>query len=234
MISEYLEEQRREGRLAKTTVAINEVWLKRLQAWCAGRDLAELKPKDLLDWRQSLTWTPGPSGKLYSENTVNQGVLAIRAFFRWSVSQGYLKIDPAAGLKVRQVPRQTKPRLGGGQMRQLLASPDLDTPLGIRDRAILGLVLGLRLSHGAVSRLDLGHVALDTGALMASGRRGGVYSLWDGLCADLERYLKEARPLLARSGSPEAFFLNSKGQRMSKETIGAVLVRTRHRAGLNP
>jgi integrase/recombinase XerD len=234
LISEYLEGLRREGRLAKTTVAINEGWLKRLQAWCAGRELAALKAEDLRDWRQSLAWTPGPSGKLYCESTVNQAVLAIRAFYRWALSQGRLKIDPAAGLKVRAVPRQQKPRLSGDQMRKLLASPDLDTPLGIRDRAILGLILGLRLSHSAISRLELGHVALDTGALMASGRRGGVYSLWDGLCADLERYLKEARPLLARTGSPEAFFLNSKGQRMSTESVWGLLDRARHRAGLKP
>jgi integrase/recombinase XerD len=233
VISEYLEELRREGRLSKATVAINEGWLNRFEAWCAGRDLAALKARDLQDWRQSLAWTPGPSGKLYSESTVNQAILAVRALYRWALLQGHLKSgDPAAALKVRAVRRQSKPRLSGDQMRKLLASPDLDTPLGIRDRAILGLVLGLELSHSAISRLELGHVALDTGALLASGRRGGVYSLWDGLCADLERYLKEARPLLARTGSPEAFFLNSKGQRMSTESVWGLLDRARYRAGL--
>lgn len=234
MIPEYLENLRCQGRLSKTTMAITEGWLKRFETWCAGRDPAALKARDLLDWRQSLAWTPGPSGKLYSEHTLNQAVLAVRGLYRWALSQGRVKVDPAAGLKVRQVPRLTKPRLSGDQMRKLLASPDLDTPLGIRDRAILGLVLGLRLSHGAISRLEQGHVALDTGALLASGRRGGVYSLWDGLCADLERYLKEARPLLARPGSPDAFFLNSKGRPMSTESIWGLLARARHRAGLKP
>jgi site-specific recombinase XerD len=234
LISEYLEELRRQGRLSKTTVAITEGWLKRFEAWCAGRDLAALKAKDLYDWRQSLAWTPGPSGKLYSESTVNQGVLAVRAFYRWTLSQGRMKVDPAAVLKVRAVPRQPKPRLSGNQMRKFMPSPDLDTPLDIRDRAILGLNLGLGLAHGAISQLELDHIALDTGALIASGRRGGVYSLWDGLCADLERYLKEARPLLTCADSPEAFFLNNKGQRMSNESVSAVVERAHRRARLRP
>lgn len=232
MISEYLESLRREGRLSKTTVAINESWLKHFQAWCADRDPIALKAKDLLDWRQALTWTPGSSGKLYSENTVNQAILVVRGFYRWAVSEDRIESDPAAGLKVRGVPRQPKPRLNSDQMRKLLASPNLDTPPGIRDRAILGLVLGPCLSHGACSRLDLGHVALDTAALLASGRRGGVHSLSDGLCADLERYLSEARPLLALPSSPEAFFLNSKGRRMSPESIWSVLALARRRVGM--
>jgi integrase/recombinase XerD len=232
MISEYLESLRRQGRFSKTTLAIIDGWLKRFKVWCAGRDLAALKDKDLLDWRQALTWTPGPSGKLYSENTVTQAVLAVRGFYRWAVSENRVKVDPAAGLKVSKPSRQPKLEPSSDQVRKLLTSLDLDTPTGIRDRAILGLILGPKLSHGACSRLQLDHVQLDTGALMASGRRGGVHSLSDGLCADLERYLKESRPLLARSPSSEAFFLNSKGRRLSTESIWSLVQRARLRADL--
>jgi site-specific recombinase XerD len=106
--------------------------------------------------------------------------------------------------------------------------------MGIRDRGILGLILGPKLSFGALARLELGHVDLDAGALMASGRRGGVQSLSDALCADLERYLTESRPLLVGSQRYEAFFLNRFSRPLSKESVNAVVMHAHRQAGLRP
>jgi integrase/recombinase XerD len=234
MISEYLDSVKREGRYSPATLGIVAWWLKSFESYCAGRDPAGLKEKDLLDWCQRLAWTPGPSGKLYSPNTVNQGRQMIRRFYRWAAANGYMTVSPAASFKFNHPPRQPKSEPTNAQKRSLLAALDLDTPMGIRDRAILGLVFGPKLSHGALAKLELGHVDLDAGALMASGRRGGVQSLSDGLCADLERYLKESRPLLAGPQRFDAFFLNRFARPLSKESVNAVVMAAHRKSGLRP
>jgi integrase/recombinase XerD len=234
MMEAYLNNLERQARYSASTLGIVTWWLKSFESYCAGRDPTLLKEKDLLEWGQRLAWTPGPSGRMYSPNTVNQALQTIRRFYRWAASTGRIAANPAAGLKIGHVPRQPKPEPTAAQVRSLLATLDLDTPMGIRDRAILGLILGPKLSHGALARLQLGHVALDAGALMASGRRGGVQSLSDGLCADLERYLNESRPVLVGSQRYEAFFLNRFAQPLSKESVNAVVIRAHRKSGLRP
>lgn len=223
MTAEYLESLRQQCRYSVTTLSITSGWLSRLEQFAGDRELMALRSSDLMAWRQELTWKPGPSGRLLSENTVNQAVLAVRGFYRWAVATGVLSKDPAADLKIRAVPRQRRQQLGSKDVRALLSFPDLDTPVGLRNRAVLGVLLETRISRAACSALDLAHLQLDVSALMASGRKGGVHTLSDGLLADLGRYLEEARPLLVASASlSQALFLNRKGQRLSQGSVHAI------------
>jgi integrase/recombinase XerD len=233
MTSEYLESLRRQGRYTVTTLSIISYWLSRLEQFAGDRDVVKLRAADLVAWRQELTWQPGPSGRMLSENTVNQAVLAIRGFYRWAMATGVLQNDPAAGLKVRAVHAPRRKPLAIKDTRKLLAFSNLDTPTGIRDRAVLAVLLETGISRAACSALDLIHLHLDTGALMASGRKGGIHTLSDGLCADLERYLRESRPLLIHDDQP-ALFLNRNGGRFSVESIHGVLRRALLGCGLRP
>lgn len=234
MISRYLESLRQQQRYSTATVAIVAGWLAKLEQHCGDREPTALSPADLVAWRQSLTWTPGPSGRMLSENTVNQAVLAVRGFYRWAASVGLISIDPASLLKVRGVRAERRPKLSIPDRRKLLAFPDLDTSTGIRNRAVLAVLLETGISRQACSNLDLTDVGLDTAALMAKGRKaGGIRELSDGLCADLERYLKESRPLLL-TGPQAAFFLNQKGARLSHGSVQGLVRHAMLGCGLKP
>jgi integrase/recombinase XerD len=174
---------------------------------------ADLKTGDLTAFQQSLRWQPGPSGKLYAENSINQAVDAVRRFYRWAVAGGLVTKDPAAHLLTRRPPPSSRRELTPSDARKLLMRPDISTFQGCRDRAILGLILETRASAGALARLDLEHFHPDTGALLLQGRRREILSLSDGLCIDLVRYLREARPAVAQPGEL-AFFVGKHGRRM--------------------
>lgn len=223
MIQEYLEHLSREGRYSKATLGIISRWLTRFEQFSGDRDPAALTSADLLAWRHELTWQPGSSGRMLSENTINQAVLAVRGFYRWAMAEALISMDPAASLKIRAVRLKRRPKLAVAERRKLLAFPNLDVPVGIRDRAVIALLLETGISRPACSRLDLAHLQLDTGALRANGRKsGGIHTLSDGLCADLERYLKEARPLLIRS-EQIALFLNTRGGRLSGPSVQRII-----------
>lgn len=222
MIDEFLAAARQEGRWSKTTVAITAGWLELLQHSFASRPLLSLKPKELKDWHQGLSWTPGPSGKLYSVSTISQAAGAVRRFYRWAVAEGLLSADPATDLRiVRGNGQRWRPTTA--EARRLLALPSPDTTTGIRDRAVLGLLFETGIPVPACARLDLDHLQLDTGALLASGRTRWLHSLSDGLLGDLERYCAHARPALDRGQSP-ALFLNVHGRRFE---AGAIRIRLR-------
>ena len=83
MTEEFLAHLKSRG-YADSTLAISRSWLERFQG-CCSKSLKELRPKDLEVYHQRLHWEPGPSGKLYSQNTVNQAVGVLKTYFRWCI-----------------------------------------------------------------------------------------------------------------------------------------------------
>lgn len=220
MISAHLEYLQAQGYAAGSVAAARQ-WLNRLEQQFPGQ-LASLKPADLTAFQQSLRWLPGPSGKLYAENSANQAVDAVRRFYRWAVATGLVAKDPSEHLVTRRQPTTTRRELAPSEARQLLSMPDLSTFHGCRDRAILGLVLETRASAGAMVRLDVEHFQPDVSALLLQGRRRDIVSLSDGLCVDLVRYLRQARPSVAKPDEL-AFFVSRSGGRMVPNAILRVI-----------
>jgi integrase/recombinase XerD len=232
VIEEHLASLRESG-YSQATVATAVPWLLHFHKFCDGRDPAELKPKDLEQWQKQLTWTPGPSGKLYSEATVNQAVGAVRRFYRWLLAEGKMTSNPTNTLVTpvaKQISSQ-KLELEPRQLRKVFSLLDLDTPSGIRDRAVLGVLVETGISRPACSRIDRAHLCFDTGALLTRGRTQQIHSLTDGLLSDLHRYLRDARPLLVNDITP-ALFLNSNGNRLSGPSIQQLVRKARKLAAL--
>lgn len=231
LIELHLQELKAEGRYSASTLQTTESWLRNLEAFWGQQSLARLCPERLTDWRRNLTWNPTSQGKIYSENTVNQAIGAIRRFFAWAAAQGLLPEDPSGHLITRRVPLRRR-SLNPVQARRLLGAPDLDSPMGIRDRAVLGVLVETRITRPACSRIDLVHLQLDTGALLTQGRQRQIHCLTDGLLGDLERYLNYSRPLLAGEKTSSALFLNQQGERLSGPSIQQLCRRHCQAAGV--
>lgn len=229
MISAHLEHLEAQGYAAGSVAAATR-WLELLERQFPGR-LAVLKASDLTSFQLSLRWQPGPSGKLYAENSANQAVDAVRRFYRWAVAGGLVVKDPTTHLVTRRPPPSDRRELAPTEARKLLFGPDISTFHGCRDRAILGLVLETRPSSGALVRLDLEHFQPDVGALLLQGRRREIVSLSDGLCIDLVRYLREARPAVAQAGEL-AFFVGEHGGRMVYGSFRGIIRAHAQRAGV--
>ena len=232
MIEEHLEDLRQQN-YSKATINLTIPWLLHFQEFCGGRDPAELKPKDLEQWQKFLAWNPGPSGKLYSEATVNQAVGAIRRFYRWGLAAGKFPSNPTETLvtpKAKQT-RSQKLKLHPQELRKIFSLLDSDHAFGIRDRAVLGVLVETGITRPTCSRIDRDHLCFDTGALLTRGRTQQIHSLTDGLLADLQRYLRDARPLLVTDITP-ALFLNSNGNRLSGPSIQQFVNKARKLAAL--
>lgn len=229
MISDFLEHLRRE-RYAAATVVISEKWLEHFLSR-HPKPLARLRPADLTRYHKSLHWEPGPRGKLYSEHTANQAVGVLRSYFNWCVQHGHLRQSPAAHIVTRRLPPKKVRLLMSDQARKLLSLPDLGTPLGLRDRVALGLVIEAQASPGALSRLDVADFQPDTGAMLLKGRRRRIVSLEPGLQDDIERYLRLGRAGYAQPGEV-ALLLSRFGTRMGGPGFLALLNRYCRQAGL--
>jgi integrase/recombinase XerD len=229
MIEDYLNSLRASG-YAGSTVEISRNWLEHFLSRSPGPP-AELKPADLTRYHQSLQWEPGPSGKLYSQSTVNQAVGVLKSYFRWCIEQGHLKKCPASHIVTRRPPAKERVYLTPTQARVVLELPDLNTPLGLRDRAALGLIIEQQASPATLSRLELVDFQPDTGALLIKGRKRRIVSLGAGLQADLERYIRLGRQGYAQPGET-ALLVSRSGKRMSGQAFRVMLNGYCHRAGV--
>ena len=172
------------------------------------------------------------SGK--SAATVGRALSALRRFFRHEIESGTRTDDPSA--RNRQ-PKRVRPLpkvMSESDVEALLAAPDENTATGLRDRAMLELMYacGLRVSELVAMRLD--SARLDIGAARVIGKGGRERVIpFNTTAAELcERYLKSARPLLARTVPDDALFLSVRGRAMTRQMFWLLVKKHAKTAGL--
>jgi integrase/recombinase XerD len=120
--------------------------IRRFLAWCEGRGLRRL---DQIEPGLVATYVAQHSG---SRPTVKQHLAAIRLLFDWLASRQIIPINPASSVRGPRhvVTRGKTPVLTPAQTRRFLEAIDIDTIVGLRDRAVLGVMLYTFARVGAV------------------------------------------------------------------------------------
>ena len=123
---------------------------------------------------------------------------ALRAFFAQARQRGACSNDPLAGLASPKLPRTLPKAIAESQVDALLSAPDLESPLGLRDRAMLELMYAAGLRVSELVNLPANAVNLRQGVLRVTGKgsRERLVPLGEESQHWLERYLDQARPQL--------------------------------------
>jgi integrase/recombinase XerC len=194
------------------------------------RQLSQLNARAL---RAHLAWL---NQQGYAKSTVARRVAAVRSWCRFLCRQGSLEDNPSDGLRGPRQDKKLPHFLGEGALASLLDTPAGDTPLGIRDRAILETLYAAGLRVSELTGLDLEAVDLHDGVatVRGKGKRERLALLGPQAVKALGRWLECRGQLLGRrSGSP-AMFLNKNGTRLSSRSVGRLLEKYLKQAGLDP
>jgi integrase/recombinase XerC/integrase/recombinase XerD len=128
----------------------------------------------------------------------------VRCFFRWAVEAGYCEDTPFRGLRNVRLPRKIVQPYTPGQVAQILAVCDPDTPAGLRDRAIVLTLLDTGIRCAECAQLQWDDCDIDTGRLRilhAKGNKQRVVSFATSCQDALMEYA------VARGSDPGPFFL---------------------------
>lgn len=167
-------------------------------------------------------------------------VVAVRGFHRFAVADGLSGVDPASGVKPPTPAKRLPKALPLSDIEALLrAAGAADTPLALRDRALLEVLYGTGARISEVVGLDVDDATSlleadpEEAVLLLRGKGGKERLVPVGSYAReaLNAYLVRARPALSASGTP-ALFLNARGGRLSRQSAWTVLVKAAERAGL--
>jgi len=230
-----------------------------LDAFCDALWLEDgLSPRSLESYRRDLRqfadWLARAGGELTSagtsdiqrflaDRTLRQGVAArslarqlttLRRYYRWLVRQGQRGDDPTQNIESPRLPRPLPKSLGEADVEALLGAPDTDTPLGLRDRAMLELLYACGLRVSELVGLPLAAVSLEMGVarVMGKGAKERLVPIGEVASDALARYLREARTLLLAGRADDALFVTERGHAMTRQAFWYRIKRYATEAGL--
>ncbi len=221
-----------EDGLAKATLDSYRSDLGRLAGW-----LAEQGYEPLLDIRETtLTAFIAHLARQTRASSQARYLSTLRRFYRWQVGRGRLVSDPTLTLANPSLPSRLPKVMSEKQVETLLDSPDLDTPLGLRDRAMLETIYATGLRVSELVNLKLHEVGLADGVLRALGKGSKERLVPLGqLAIDwIKRYLDEARPDILHGQHSDALFVTARGSAMTRQAFWQLIKRYALVAGIDP
>jgi integrase/recombinase XerD len=175
------------------------------------RALTALRREDILDFLIA------EKRRGLSSSSLARRLASVRAFFRCLEDEGLVEQNPAQDVESPRTWRLLPEVLTVDEVEALLAQPDVSTPLGVRDRAVLELMYasGLRLAETASCRTADFDAA--NGMLRVLGKRSKERLVPVGSAALewVQRYLAEARPALLGRRKSEHLFVSRLGARLT-------------------
>ncbi len=167
--------------------------------------------------------------------TANRRLTVFKRFYRWALREHLLQADPTLKLLAARQPMRSPKSLSEAQVEALLAAPDVQTPLGLRDRAMLELMYASGLRVSELVELKTLQVSLDEGALRVMGKGSRERMVPFGATAHdwLRQYLARARPALLGSKSSEALFVSVRATYLSRQMFWILVRRYAQQAGID-
>jgi len=159
--------------------------------------------------------------------SVARRLSALRRFYRLQLERATVREDPTVRVRAPKRPHRLPKLLSEAQVESLLAAPDVDVTLGLRDRAMLETLYATGLRVSELVGLKLAQVSLDAGVVrvMGKGSKERLVPLGDEAVVWLQRYLKTARPALAAEGKSDHMFLTTRRALLTRQAFWALIKR---------
>lgn len=207
-----------ERGLSQNTLSAYRSDMNKLGIWleCERKQqLLTVQRPDLLSYLAQLMSTshkPRSSARLLS---------CMRQFYQYALREGLVEIDPTLLIEAPKLQRTLPKSLTEGEVERLINAPDIDSPEGLRDRAMLELLYatGLRVTELIGLRPD--QVSLNQGVVRVVGKGGKerLVPLGEDALDWLQRFIDEGRHLLLGEQMCEAIFPTRRGSGMTRQAF---------------
>ena len=166
--------------------------------------------------------------------SLSRKLSAIRSFYRFLLRERLLTRNPIEEASSPKLDKRLPDFLSASEIDRLLGCPDVLTPQGLRDRAIMELIYAAGLRVSEVTGLNRQSVALydRTLRVVGKGNRERVVVIGRPAAEALAVYLKEARPKFETDKTGQALFINYGGTRLTVRWVQKLVLKYAAAAGL--
>lgn len=235
-VDEFLAHARVERGLSDNTVAAYRRDLRDYVAFLEQRGISDVQEVTAVEVSEFVR--EGSQSK--ARSSVARSLVSVRNLHAFAHQEGFSTTDPAEAISPPKLPSRLPKALSVDEVARLLAAPDRDDVVGLRDAALLELLYATGARVGEVCRLDLDDVTgvlrdPDAGLrLLGKGSKERVVPLGTYARDALDAYLVRARPAFAERATlaDHALFLNLRGRRLSRQSAWAIMQEAAARAGI--
>lgn len=217
LMERFLDALWMECGLSRNTLSAYRQDLLALAAWLAGQGRG-LLDADRVDLQRYLAHRHATGAKARS---AARGLSSLRRFYRHQLREGRLQEDPTALIEAPKLGRPLPGTLSEEEVERLLRAPEVATPLGLRDRAMLELLYATGLRVTELVELRAGQLGLAQGVVrvLGKGSKERLVPLGEEALQWLQRYMEEARPALVAGTGDDRLFLSRRGEGMTRQAF---------------
>ena len=160
---------------------------------------------------------------------------SLRRFYRFLTREGLVSADPTQFLDTPKLPRPLPKVLSETDVNTLLAAPNVETPAGLRDRAMLETLYATGLRVSELVGLKLLNLDMNAAVLRVTGKGGKdrLVPLGEEAQHWLALYLKESRPIMLKQKKCAEVFVTPRGTGMTRQAFWYLLKRRAQTSGIN-
>ncbi len=170
----------------------------------------------------------------YSARSTARQLSCLRGFYQWLLRENRIITDPLAQIDSPRLGRPLPKSLTESEVEKLLAEPQVDDSLELRDKAMLELLYacGLRVSELVGMTLSEANLRQGVVRVMGKGSKERLVPMGDQAIFWLQRYLREARPDMVQASSTDMLFPSRRGQAMTRQAFWHRVKAYASRAGI--
>ena len=209
MIDSYLGYLRDVRRMSPNTIESYARDLAALARFADGKSRAV----EALDRRDLEAFARALMANGLSPRSVARTIACVRGYYKFLLAEKKISSDPAEDFRAPRAWPALPKYLGLDDVDKLLAQPDVSTPRGLRDKALIELLYATGLRVSELLSLKPGDIALEAGYLTCIGKgdKQRIVPLGHVAADWIRRYTAESRPVLLKKGKSAWLFLNAKG-----------------------
>jgi len=218
LIAEFIDYLSVERGLSRNTIAAYGADLARFLAYLESKgitDIDRIKRQDIMNYLLSR------KDRNISGNSISRGLVAIKMFYRFLVTERLAREDVAGILESPKLIRPIPSVLLLSEVDKILAGPDIRDPLGIRDKAAIELLYATGMRVSEMVDLPMEGLNLDMGFVKCRGKgdKERIVPVGDKAKEALSRYIEKVRPAMAGKRHDTHLFLSRLGKKISRQTF---------------
>ncbi|MDT8364608.1 MAG: site-specific tyrosine recombinase XerD [Nitrosomonas sp.] len=234
LLDEFADALWLEDGLSRNTISSYRADLLKLGRWLVTHQRAEgefsrVTQTDLLAFLSS-SIVQGAKA-----STASRVLSCIRRFYRYLLRQGSVTLDPTLNIDSPGIPRYLPATLSEEEVEVLLAAPNIQHPLGLRDRAMLELLYATGLRVSELVTLQISQVRQDMGIVhvLGKGNKERLVPLGEEALHWLTQYLQQARLIILDTKHSGTLFVTTHGGAMTRQAFWYLIKRHALRAGIS-
>ncbi|MFA6202856.1 MAG: site-specific tyrosine recombinase XerD [Gallionella sp.] len=168
-------------------------------------------------------------------SSAGRNLSSLKRLFRYLLRQGKIAIDPTLKIDTPKLPRNLPQSLTEQDVEQLLAAPDIETSLGLRDRTMFEVLYATGLRVSELVSLGIGQVSMDMGVVRVAGKgnKERLVPLGEVALDWLQSYLDDSRGVLLAGRISDDLFITARGSGMTRQMFWYLIKKHAKQSGLD-